>query len=228
MSRITKPLRSRSAVKRLDLTDMRSLFKDRRMWSAMGIVYAPDGEEHWQVVLNEAGDSVDVIVEVELQPSQVPVTCRLPAGVWDVPDVGDEVGVILPDGEIDFMPVLVCRLSTNRVPTTQGPQPGRIVIARDEVLVHDGEGGAVSLALKQDVINVDDKYAGHLHLSPAGATEGPLSTTVANPPNPAFPGTDPVNPYLTVVGSIPTTNPDSAGDGLDAAEILGTSVLLAK
>lgn len=228
MTRITKPMRGRKAVKRLDLTDMRELFRDRRLWSAMGVVTTPEGEDSWWEIVQSDGASVDVLVEVVLQPSEEPITCRLAAGIFDVPDEGDEVGVILPEGARDFMPIVVCRLSTRSVPTAQGPQPGRIAIIRDQVVVHDGAGGAVSLARKQDVINVDNKYADHIHLSPNGPTEGPLSTTVPNLPNPAYPGTDPVNPFLTVPGGLPTTNPASPGAGLDAAEILGTSVLLGK
>jgi hypothetical protein len=163
MSRITKPKRARGAVKRLDLSDMRSLFKDRRVWTAIGIVTAPEGDEHWQIVQNDQGTSVDVIVEVVLQPSEEPCSCRLAAGIFDVPDEGDEVAVLVPDGELDFMPLIVCRLSTNNLPTAQGPQPGRIAIVRGEVVVHDGAGGAVSLALKSDVQAVRDDLHEHSH-----------------------------------------------------------------
>lgn len=133
-------------MKRLDLTDMREVFRDRRVWSGLGVVTKEQGQsQHWEVVQTD-GDSVDILVDVVLHPSETPIRCRLPAGVWDVPDEGDEVGVILPEGALDFMPVIVCRLSTNSVPTAQGPQPGRIVIQRDEVIVHDGSGGAERLA----------------------------------------------------------------------------------
>jgi len=221
--RITAPKRGRRGAKRLDLTDMRDLFRDHRMWFALGIVERPDDGDDTAII-----GATDVQIEVVLQPSLQPVTCRLPAGVWDVPDEGDEVMVGLPEGAIDFMPVIVGRLSSGHVAAVQGPQAGRIVLERDEVLVHDGNGGAVSLALKTDVINVDNKYAGHLHLAPNGPTGGPLATTVPNPPNPNFPVPDAVNPFLTVPGGIPTTNPASPGAGLTAAVITGTSCLKAK
>lgn len=165
--RITKPYRGRKAVKRLDLTDMREVFRDRRVWSSVGVVTIPDGESTWwEIVQHDDGSSVDVLVDVVLHPSETPVTCRLAAGIFDVPDEGDEVAVILPEGAIDFMPIIVCRLSTNSVPTAQGPQPGRIAIIRDQVVVHDGDGGAVSLALKSDV----DDLAGYVsdQFDPAG------------------------------------------------------------
>lgn len=241
--RITKPKRGRGPVKRLDLTDMRELFKDRRLWSAIGIVMAPEGEQHWEIVQNDAGDGVDIIVEVVTQPGLETVSCRLPAGVWDVPDEGDEVAIVFPEGDRDFMPVIVARLSTNVVPTAggQGPQPGRIVIARDEVFVHDGNGGAVSLARKQDVINVDEKYADHKHLAAGSPTSGPLSPvvgTVAAPGSPVVPPgagivTNPPNPggpppFLDAATGTPTVDPFSAGSPPADAEILGTSVLLGK
>lgn len=228
MTRITKPMRGNTPTKKLDLTDMRALFHDHRVWTSIGIVQCPEGvETHWEVVTDDAGTAVDVLIEVLLAPSEVPTTCRLRAGMWEVPALGDEVIVIIPEGAVDFMPIVVGRLSTNVVPTVQGPQPGRLVIVNGEVLVHDGAGGAVSLALKSDVEAVDAKYADHLHLSPNGATEGPLATTLPNPPNPAFPSTSPF-PFLELVGSAPTMNPDSAGAGLTAATITGTSVLLGK
>lgn len=170
MTRITKPKRSKVGAKRLDLTDMRAAFADRRTWTAVGIVECPEGvAQHWEVV-TEDGEAVDVLIEVVLQPSQQPVTARLRAGWWEVPALGDEVAIIMPEGALDFMPIVVCKLSSNHVPTVQGPQPGRIVIESDEVLVHDGNGGAVSLAThashQATVSKLNDlitKYIAHIH-----------------------------------------------------------------
>lgn len=223
--KITKPKRGRRGSKRLELTDLRSLVFDRRMWCATGIVTKHDGDAtHYEAVTGPK----DVIVEVVLQPSLTPVSCRIAASVWIVPEEGEEVLVALPEGDLTFMPCIIALLSSDNTPTAQGPQPGRVVIHRGQVYVHDGAGGAVSLALKQDAINVDNKYANHIHLAPNGATGGPLATTLANPPNPNFPGVDPVNPYLTNPGGIPTTNPASPGAGLTAATITGTTCLFAK
>lgn len=182
--RISKPKRGRAPVKRLDLTDMRELFRDRRVWSGIAIVAAPDdGEDYFEIVTNAEGTAIDITVECVLQPSEVPITCRLPAGVFDVPDEGDEVGVILPMGELDFMPIIVCRLSRN-IPTTQGPAPGRIAIIKGEVVVHDGAGGAVSLALKSDSDATNERledhigvFNAHLHPASAGTTSPPLAGT---------------------------------------------------
>lgn len=239
MTRIIKPKRSRGPVKRLDLTDMRELFRDRRMWSAVGVVTAPEGESHYEIVQSGA-DAVDILVEVVTQPSLENLTCRMLGGVFDIPDEGDEVAILVPEGARDFMPVIVGRIA-RAVPTVQGPQPGRIVIVRDEVIVHDGAGGAVSLARKQDVINVDNRYADHKHIASGSPTSGPLSPvvgTVAAPGSPVVPPgagivTNPVNPagpppFLDAFTGTPTADPFSEGDAPAAAEILGTSVLLGK
>jgi len=180
--KITAPYRGRRAVKRLDLTDMKAAFRDSRMWCSVGVVSKPDdGGPHFEIT------DTDVLVEVVLQPSQVPATCRLSAALWRVPDLGDEVVVIIPEGKIDFMPTISDVLSNGSVPTAQGPAAGRIVITRGEVLVHDGNGGAVSLALKSDVVNVDNKYSAHLHGASGAPTTGPLSAFVPGVPPVATP-----------------------------------------
>lgn len=198
--RINKPKRSRGGAKRLDLTDMRELFKDRRMWTGVGIVTAPEGEEHWEIVQNTDGDDVGVLVEVVLQPSLTPVTCRLAAGIFDVPDEGDEVGVILPEGAADFMPVIVCRLSraASSFPTAQQPQPGHIVIVRDQVLVHDGSGGAVALAKASELQAVSDDMYSHIH----AASGSPTTKAIAEftlPDPPGLPLEQPNTPGTTVL-----------------------------
>lgn len=152
----------------MELSDLRHLMRDSRMWFAIGIVTKPDDGEAVEV------STTDVLVEVLLQPSLQPVTCRLPARVWAAPDVGDEVMVGLPEGALEFMPVIVGVLSGGSVPSVQGPQTGRIVIERNEVLVHDGSGGAVALALKSDVDSHKTTYDVHTHLDPvSGTTSGP-------------------------------------------------------
>lgn len=187
MSRITKPLRSRGPVKRLDLTDMRSLFRDRRMWSAFGIVTEPDdGDAHWEIVTNDDGDAVDVLIEVVLHPSEEQVTCRLRGGMWEVPNVGDEVAVLVPEGERDFMPIIVCKLSSASVPTgSQGVAPGRIVIVPsngEKVYVHDGNGGTDALVKRSEFLAHGHPTAGTGPVSPPTAAT-PIADTGQ------FPGT---------------------------------------
>lgn len=163
--KITAPYRGRRASKRLDLTDMREVFRDRRTWCAIGVVTVPDGAAaHFEI------SATDILVDVILQPSLHDVTCRLAAGMWLLPDVGEEVVVVLPEGEMSFMPTIVGILSSGVVPTAQQPTPQRIAIVRPEVVVHDGSGGAVSLAVLTSLQATIDKlndlitaYNGHVH-----------------------------------------------------------------
>lgn len=177
MTRSARPKRRRVASKRLDLTDMRAAFRDGRMWAGIGTVYKPADAEFWKIVPHDDGSGFDVHVEVELHPSGQDITARVPAGVWEVPQLGDEVGVILPAGAVDFMPIVVCRLASGVVPSTQGPQPGRTVIVNGEVFVHDGSGGAVALALKSDVSKIESAISGAtITAGDGGAT---LKTTIS-------------------------------------------------
>jgi hypothetical protein len=154
--KVTAPYRGRSASRRLDLTDMKhALGVDGfKLWCAVAIVQAPQGEPHFEVFAD------DVHVEVVTQPSLIPLTCRLAAGMWRIPDVGEEVVVLIPEGEIAFMPILVDVLSSGSVPTTQGPALGASVIARPHVLVHDGAGGAGPLVPLSQLQALHDAIVG--------------------------------------------------------------------
>jgi hypothetical protein len=133
------------------LSDIRHAMRDERRWFALATVVAPsDGSAHWRVEL-DGSESVDVMVDVVLQPSQIAVSARLAAGVWVVPRIGEEVVVGIPDGRIDFLPSIVGILSSNSVPTTQGPTPDRMVLERTEIVAHDGAGGAVPVAIASDL-----------------------------------------------------------------------------
>lgn len=178
--KITAPYRGRSSSKRPDLTDAkRALGIDGfKMWCAIAIVQAPQGEQHFEVL---AGD---VHVEVVTQPSLIPLTCRLAAGIWRIPDVGEEVVVLIPEGEIAFMPILVDVLSSGSVPTAQGPALDTAVIARPHVLIHDGTGGAEPMvplsqfnAFRAWVEQQFKSTGGHVHATPSGPTT--TTTTVA-------------------------------------------------
>lgn len=185
--RTSTPKRGRKAAKRLDLSDLRHVLKDGRIWTGIGIATAPDdGSPHWRIEVDDAGEGVDVLVDVVLQPEGIPVSARLAAGVWIVPAIGDEVIVVIPAGRVDFMPAIVGLLSSNNVPTGggQGPQPGRIVLAMAQVLVHDGTGGAEELVKRSEFLK-------HTHVT---AGTGPATPPTLLPSEPYgsstdFPGT---------------------------------------
>jgi hypothetical protein len=159
MSRIASPKRGSKAAKRVDLTDLREALMDRRLHAALGVVVVPPGaSSHWSF----HGDKEDVIVEVETMPEGLDLSCRLgtfaggpSAGLWRVPAVGDEVAVLLPNGQMDFMPTIVAVLSTGQVPARVGTAR-TVLVAPDEVEI---EGGGTRLRVKAGVIQLGDAAA---------------------------------------------------------------------
>jgi hypothetical protein len=114
--------------RKLDTSDL--MFMVQRLinsqpWSHVGRVIAPQGEgSHW-----ERDGANRVLVEVETLPEQVHLTCRLDShgGIWSVPTVGTLVGVIIPDGKPDHMPIIAAILGGNASPDRVGD--GRVVWA---------------------------------------------------------------------------------------------------
>jgi type VI secretion system (T6SS) baseplate-like injector VgrG len=102
-----------------------------------------EGEtEHWAV--NEDGD---LQVTVKSHTFGSPITAVLGAlvggngkGVWTIPPIGTEVLVAFPDGDFEGDAVLCAVLSTGSVP--DGLTDGNVIVVGDEVIVHDGNGGA--------------------------------------------------------------------------------------
>jgi hypothetical protein len=206
MTRIDKPLRARRATKRLDLTDARKLLRDRRTWNALGIVTTPeDGGSHFELVEDDDGTLVDILIEVELVPDQITVSARLSgfaggagAGTWRIPALGDEVIVAIPAGQIDFQPAIVGVLSSGGIPNGggQGPAPDRTIIVDAEVLVHDGSGGAGELAKASELNDLrafvmqQFSGAGHVHgVSGASTNATTPVVTPVEPPTASYPGT---------------------------------------
>lgn len=185
----TKRLRKRrKAVHRLDLVSLREALKDRRCWTCLAVTEIPDGEtSHFELVVDESGDVTDILVDVVTQPEGQELTCRLDMrGTIEIPGLGDEVLVCLPSGRIDFMPTITGFMSSGNVPNPagQGPTIGRILIIKEEVLVHDGTGGAKELAYKSDVQTVRDELHGHEHTYIPGnnaATTTTLGPSVTSP-----------------------------------------------
>lgn len=205
MTRHTRPKRGRRGSKRLDLSDARHLFRDSRLWVSIGVVTAPEGADRFTV----ADD--DVRVEVILQPSLQDVTCRLAAGIWNVPNEGEEVLVVLPEGELAFMPTILAVLSTGAVPSSQGPAANTIVIERGEVIVHDGNGGAAALPTKASVDDLRDSVDSlRAYVLAQFAPAGGHTHTVTN----ATP-LDPMVPVststITPIGAPPSTIPTITG-----------------
>lgn len=127
MPRSAKPARSKTRGKRFDPSDLFALTDPERrglFYTLVGVVFAPESESHFELV-SEDGVITDVLVQVETQPDQMDITCRLGSvvsgpqiGIWAIPPVGTEVAVLVPNGRTDFMPTIVATLSSGRLPVS--------------------------------------------------------------------------------------------------------------
>jgi hypothetical protein len=133
MSRITAPLRGRKSSKGFDLDGLAMLMRDGRMWTKLGKVFAPDGAKCWQV--NAEGM---ILVEVETIPDGQDLTCRLGTwgsgggfGGWAIPRPNSIVAVMVPDGEIEFHPIIIGVLDCNAAPDGVGDDLTLIADDRD-------------------------------------------------------------------------------------------------
>jgi hypothetical protein len=195
--------RGRRAAKRLDLSDLKHALRDQRVWCSVGTVIKPDGAaQHYTLITAAGGELADITVDVELQPSLADVTCRLAgglgtagAGIWSIPSVGDEVLVMIPEGEVAFMPSIVAILSSRSIPNggSQGPATDRTIIVNQKVLVHDGAGGAAPLPTLDEVTAITSflsdlvDYLTNLTLPVSGATAGPPPPAPPIPSAPSAP-----------------------------------------
>lgn len=116
-------------------------------WVAIGTVMPAQGGQHY-----DTHGGKDVTVEVELHPSGATITCRIGSaaggpdqGVWGVPEPGDEVAVLIPDGEIDAGGIVVATLSSGGAPDRAAPKT--VLVKADKVIVQAGQ----VLVLSDDV-----------------------------------------------------------------------------
>ena len=197
MTRISKPMRSRRAAKRVDLTDLRAALADTRLYVSLGLVAeaADDADsEYYELVTDDAGQVTDILVEVTLVPSNIPVTCRLGGfsgafGIIQIPQLGDEVMVNIPDGQVDWMPTIIARLSTGSVPAGAAPSPTKIVIMAETFEVHDGSGETDRLVRLSEFNELRQWDLEHTH---AGLFGGVGSTALlTSPPTKSTAGTPP-------------------------------------
>lgn len=180
MAKIRAAKRRTLGAKKLDMTGIRAALQDRRQWCTVGVVTKQKTESsHYQLV-EKGGSLVDILVDVELMPEGIDVTCRLAGGagaqgLWMIPAEGDEVIVMIPAGDISFMPVIVGMLSTYEIAddASQGPELNRTVIVNGAVYIHDGSGGAEELVKKS-------AYEAHIHSTGVGPSGTPNNAASAS------------------------------------------------
>lgn len=201
MTRVAAPLRRKKATRRLDLTDLGKLLRDRRIWCALGVVTVPPGETlHYRI---DAEDGTpDVLVDVVTVPDGLDLTCRLGVcagggggGVWRIPPAGAEVAVLVAAGEISFQPIIVAVVGADAGALPEGLGVDNVVIAATpgrKVQIHDGTGSARPLAFKDELEALTDKHNTHVHvltLSAASGSGGTGTAAATADPAPAPTGT---------------------------------------
>jgi hypothetical protein len=157
------------------LGDTRALLDDGKVWLRRAIVTQVQGtSSHFRY------DDGDIIVSVELQPDEVPVQAVLgpmngSAGIFIIPDEGDEVLVALvDDGEISGEVYLI-GLFDQQAPA--GMEPRKVYIRGPEVLVfQDDPTNAKKLV-------TFDEFMNHNH--PGQGVDPPTAIN----PTPALTGT---------------------------------------
>lgn len=178
MPRFGKPRRAtRRANPALAKDFVRGL--DDRIWTGLGTVLAAQGGgDHW-----ESHEGQDITVRVELHPSGTVLRCRLGAlaagvgtGAWQVPPVGCEVAVLIPDGEPDAGGIIVATLSCGEIPEGVAPSDLVIVVPDGAKVYIRGAGGT------PEPLVTKSQFDAHKH--PTGT--GPSGV----PDNAATSGTD--------------------------------------
>lgn len=147
----------------------------------IGVVKAADPGSPYYTISDDG-----LLIDVELQPSGEEVTALMCVaggnegnGVWEIPDEGVEVVVLLPDGALDFRPTII--------PTSSGKVPERLAPGRLLVV-----GKRIEIIAAEEIYLSSDGVAGEplitksqfdAHLHPTGV--GPSGT----PNNAATSGT---------------------------------------
>jgi hypothetical protein len=193
-----------------DRADMREVLADPRTWCGIGIVVARDGGAHYEIIDDDSGNPVDVLVEVDFMPKREPLYCRLGAvaggpgsGIWRIPPAGTEVYVAIPGGQLDGLPLLIAVLSSRNVPAALDADtlvvinPGKVIIASkdDKVSIGATDGVGCQPAVVGDDLTtrletIESKIntiISHTHSHPADGVQIPVSsnigTAISSPPN---------------------------------------------
>jgi hypothetical protein len=180
--------RGRLGGRTANRAEVRDAMEDQRVHVCVGLVVKrPNDDAHYEIVKDDAGAPVDVLVEVDLMPRGEAVTARLGAlaggpgcGIWRIPPAGTEVVVSIPRGELENGPCIVGELSTRGVPgaldqdTLVVINPGKVIVAskNDKVYVgsEDGTGTqpmVLGNSLETRLSDLEAKFIAHTHPVPA-------------------------------------------------------------
>ena len=152
--------RGRLGGQTVNRAEVRDALEDGRVHCSVGVVvHRPNEDSHYEVIEDDAGNPVDVSVEVDLMPRSEAVTARLGAlaggagsGIWRIPPPGTEVMVMVPRGELENGPVIVGELSSRAVPPALDQDtlviinPGKVIMAskNDQVYLGSPDGSGTS------------------------------------------------------------------------------------
>ena len=137
----------------IDLSSLKEAMHDDRIWSAIGIVRAREGEgSHYEV------DDGEVLVDVDFGDWVMPVWCPLggtggieTAGIWRIPSPGTLVVISVLNGHEADMPCIVATLSSGAVPdaldadtlVVVNTKKIKIISLEEDVEIEAGDGKKV-------------------------------------------------------------------------------------
>lgn len=147
--------------KRLDVNQLKALIANTPLVTSLGVVRQFPGESSHFEISTENGTN-EILVDVELIPSQTRVQCRLGFGndgVYRIPRVNSEVAVLIPydpqsliKDSLDFEPIIVGVLDTNAPAQLDGDDVVVVEAARVRILSGDIELGDSPAAMDEVVV----------------------------------------------------------------------------
>jgi len=139
-------------MRALEMSEIKTAVRDGRVWCEIGVVAVLDNESsHYELLKDDGGSTIDVLVGVKFGHSGEQVLCRLGMtagrqggfGLWTIPPVGTEVLVHIPQGEYESDAVIVAMASSGGVPSQLDDTT--IVLSNVKNIVIDSTEGDVNI-----------------------------------------------------------------------------------
>lgn len=159
----------RDGAKPIDLTGFRKALEDRRLWCGLAVVAKREGESsHFEIETDDAGNKVDILVEVDLMPEGIPATCRLGipgsngagSGIFAIPAVGTEVVWCAPHGDLEADLMIVGALSTRSIPDVVDETTLVILGPKNVVIASTDASSKVKVGAKDGSTNLQPAVVG--------------------------------------------------------------------